>query len=142
VLSPNSRRPSFVTGFSVLMLQALTTPFVISSALGSPSDPPSWFAGLFLALDLGSATAMAILVFGMRTGRPAARFAPVVLVLPWWIAMAAVAPVLEPATAPVFALCALLMGAASTVTFVRRGAELRFERHDTAGCLVASTPQA
>jgi hypothetical protein len=139
-----AKRPSFTAGFTVLALQALTTPFVVSRALQATADQPSWFTGLFLALDLGSIASLAILAFGMRTGRPAARFAPMVLVLPAWLVVAILAPIQEPSTAPAYALSAGIMGLLAAGTFVRPGAEARFERPSTRAqhAIPSPAPQA
>jgi len=126
-MSPNkSKRHSLTIGVAALTLQALATPFAISGALNAGSDQPSWLAGLFLALDLGSIASLAIIAFGLHTGRAAARFAPAVLVLPAWLFVAVTAPVVQPATAAVYAVCALLMGWACVGSFIRSGAEARF----------------
>jgi len=128
-----TKPPSLTVGYAVLTLQSLTTPFLIAGSFSGPTDRPAWLTGLLLALDLGSLASLAILAFGRRTGHPVARFAPLALVFPAWLALAALAPLQDSGpSAPVFTLCALLMGLTATAPFLRPGAERRFESRRSA----------
>lgn len=110
------KRAPLTVGFSVLMLQTLTAPCVIVGALRTPPAQPQWLTGLFLALGLGSLASLGIIALGTRTRQAAARFAPVVLVAPVWIAVAAVSPLVQDGVNTLayalFALCAAIVSVA------------------------------
>ena len=127
--SPKRKQPLGPTiGFGVLMLQAMTAPFALVTAMGT-SDQPGWARGLFLAADLGAVAALVFIAVGRRVHHATARFAPATLVLPMWVAIALTSP-LDHATASaaaVYAAYALVVGALSSVPFLTRDALHLFE---------------
>lgn len=129
VTSPKRRQPLGPTiGFGVLMLQAMTAPFALATAMGT-SDQPGWVRGLFLAADLGAVAALVFIAFGRRVHRATARFAPAVLVLPMWVAIALTSPVDHASfgAAALYAVYALVVGALSSAPFLTRDALRLFD---------------
>ena len=126
---PKRRHPLPPTiGYGVLMLQALTTPFAFASAVRPSTDQPSWALALFLVADLAALAALGLIAYGRHTRRAAARFAPLVLVLPVWAVIAVLSPLhLRDFTgAALYSLFALVVGALSSAPFLTRDGEALF----------------
>lgn len=118
--SPERRQPLGPTiGFGVLMLQAMTAPFALATAMGT-SDQPGWVRGLFLAADLGAVAALVFIAFGRRVHHATARYAPAVLVAPMWVAIALSSPLQHSdlGAAAMYAVYALVVGALSSAPFL------------------------
>jgi hypothetical protein len=134
VTNHKPNRATLIAGFTLLILQALTTPFVVGGALRTPPAQPAWVSGLFLALDFGSIASLGILAWGLRTGRSVTRFAPLFLVLPAWLAVAALSPLQQSGgSALVYSLFSLAMGAGGTVPFLLVDAQRAFDRSSAGG---------
>ena len=131
-------------GFGVLMLQAMTTPFAVASAVRPTSDQPSWVTGLFLAADLAALAALGLIALGRHTRSSTARFAPATLVLPMWAAIALSSPFQHDSfsASSMYALFALVVGALSAVPFLTKDGLALFAgsspaRARTSGALTA-----
>jgi hypothetical protein len=125
VSTPKSKRSLTVTiGFGVLMLQAMTTPFAMVSAVRPPSGQPTWLTGLYLAADLAALAALGLVAFGRQVHQAGARFAPAVLVLPAWVTIALVSPLFHDTlgAAAMYSLYALMVGAVSAAPFLTKDA--------------------
>src|SRR5258708_14624672 len=128
------RTPPLAVGFTVLMLQALTMPFVIVGALRNLPAQPQALTGLFLALGLGSTASLAMLGWGMRVGNSTARVAPAVLVLPAWLLVAALAPTQASGADPgLYAIVAIAMGLVTSTPFLTANPLRLFSGDDRSG---------
>jgi hypothetical protein len=129
VTTSHRKRPVGVTvGLGVLMLQALTVPFAMASAVRPVTDQPTWLGGLFLAADLAALAALGFIALGRRTHGPVARFAPTVLVAPAWTAIAVVSPLFHDAlgAAGMYSVYALVVAALSSVPFLTKSGQTLF----------------
>jgi hypothetical protein len=121
VSSPQRKRSLTISiGYGVLMLQAMTAPFALVTALRPPSGQPTWLTGLYLAADLSAVAALGLIAFGRQTHRATARLAPALLVLPAWGTLALVSPLFHDTAgaAAMYSLYALVVGALSSIPFL------------------------
>jgi hypothetical protein len=134
------KRPLLPTiGFGVLMLQAMTSPFAFATALRPASDQPAWMTGTFLAADLAAAASLALIAFGRRTHQASARFAPLVLVAPAWVAIALLSPLQYDtlSASAMYSVYALVVAALSSIPFLTRDGVALFEAQPIAASQAA-----
>jgi len=129
-------------GLSTLALQSLTAPLLLVG-LYQPSDAtPRWLTGLYIALELGAIAAGLFVAWGMRSKRPAAHLAPAVLLLPAWLATAAVAPlVYSGLPAVLFAVFSICMGAVTSLPLMTASGRALFvaSEHSAPALSLAAT---
>lgn len=141
--SPKHKHPLSPTiGYGVLMLQALTTPFAFASAAHPTTDQPTWALGLFLATDLAALAALGLIAVGRHTGRSRARFAPLTLVAPVWVAIALLSPFQHDSllASALYSLYALVVAALSAGPFLTADGAALFDaaRHASSRTLTTA----
>jgi hypothetical protein len=120
---------SVAGGMSALGLQALTAPLFLVAMAQRPDASPRWVTGLYIALELGAMAAAAFVLWGMQTKHRAAHLAPMLLVAPFWAAIAVAGPfIYSGAGAVAFGIFSLSMGTATSLPFATRAGLALFER--------------
>ena len=115
-------------GLGVLTVQGLTAPLALAGVARLSDSTPRWFAGLHVALDIATMISAVLVFWGIQAKRPRARMAPVIVLLPFWLALAAAGPFVYQGLAVVpFTGFALAMGAMTSLPFLTRGAASLFE---------------
>jgi hypothetical protein len=117
--TPHKLTSSFVGGFSVLVLQALTAPLAVVRLVSGIGTEPRWMTALYFGLELSAMVSAILLAWGLRTRHANALYAPAALLLPFWLAIAVSGPVIDSGVAGLlFAGFAVSMGAITSVPFV------------------------
>jgi hypothetical protein len=126
--SPSRLTPSLAGGLSLLGLQSATAPLFLL-ALSQPNDgTPRWLAAMYVALELGALAAGVAVLWGYHAKRSAARFAPAVLLLPFWAALAVAGPLAYDGVAAIaFAAVSLSMGVTTSLPFATAAGRAFFE---------------
>lgn len=125
--TPPKLTASLAGGLSILALQAVTAPFALIGLTSGGAATPRWLTAMYAGLEAAAIASAMVVAWGLRAKRTQARFAPAVLLLPFWVAVAVGGPIVYAgALGLLFAGFALCVGAITSLPLAMPRARAAF----------------